>query len=135
MESTNHDFIIINPSYRMGFGDAIDTKTPAGFSIHYIRLNSLEAAEQHLAGTPLPQLPPDSVVLSGEVLSPEGLPLEPHALGSPAIGNMDEALSVVARALANPQSVLVQSGFSRSTPVYIWHRGRKATRAIPPTEE
>jgi hypothetical protein len=135
MESTNQDFIIINPSYRMGFGDAIDTKTPAGFSIHYIRLNSAEAAEQHLAGTPLPQLPPGSVVVSGQVFAPEGLPPEPHALGSPAIGNMDDALSVVERALANPQSVLIQNGFSESTPVYIWHLGRKATRAITPTEK
>jgi hypothetical protein len=134
MESTNHDFIIINPSYRMGFGDAIDTTTPAGFSIHYIRLNSSEAAEKHLAGTPLPQLPPNSVVLSGEVLAPEGLPLEQFSLGSPAIGSMDEALSVVAKALLNPQSVLARNGFSPSTPVYIWHRGRKATKAIPPTE-
>lgn len=135
MESTSHDFIIINPSYRMGFGDAVDTTTPAGFSIHYIRLNSTEAAELHLAGTPLPQLPSGSVVLSGKVLAPEGSSLEPHALGSPAIGNMDDALSVVARALANPQSVLVQNGFSPSTPVYIWHLGRKATRAITPTDE
>jgi len=135
MESTNYDFIIINPSYRMGFGDAIDTTTPAGFSIHYIRLNSSEAAEQLLDGTPLPQLPPGSVVLSGKVLALEGLPPEPHSLGSPAIGNMDDALSVVARALANPQSVLTTNGFSRSTPVYIWHSGRKATRAITPSEE
>jgi hypothetical protein len=135
MGSLNHDFIIINPNYRMGVGDAVDTTTPAGFSIQCIRLNSSAAAERLLAGTPLPQLPPNSVVLSREVLAPEGLPLQPHALGSTDIGNMDDALSVVERALTNPQSVLIQNNFSRSTPVYIWHPGRKATRAISPTEE
>jgi len=119
----------------MGFGDAMDTKAPAGFNVHYVRLNSSEVAAQHLAGTPLPKLPPQSVVLSGEVLAPDGLPPEPSALGSPAIGSMDEAISVVERALANPQSVLGRNGFSRSTPIYIWHPGRAATRAITPGEE
>jgi hypothetical protein len=135
MESANYDIITINPNYRMGFGDAVDTTVPAGFSIRYIRLNSSDAEQRLLAGAPLSQLPSGSVVLSGEVLAPEGLAIEPNALGSPAIGNMDDALSVVERALANSCSVLLQNGFSPSTPVYIWHLGRRATRAITPTQD
>jgi hypothetical protein len=129
-----HEYILLIPLYRMGFGDAIDTSTPAYFDIHFIRLNSQEAADQLLSGTALSDLPASAVVVSGEVRAPDGTAPEPGSLGSPAIKSLDDGLTVVAHALANPSSVLAQNGFRSDTPVYILHRGRRAVKAISPTE-
>ncbi len=74
------------------------------------------------------------MVLSGEVLAPDGTPPAPEALGSRAIGSLDEALDVVRSALSNPGSVLSHNGFRADTPVYIWRLGKQASKAISSQE-
>ena len=128
-----HDHIFINPKYSMGYNDDVDTSSPIGFGIHCVRLSSPDAVKHSLAGSPLSELPSGSVIFSGDVLAPAGSPLEPIALGSSAIASMDDALSVVARAFKNPRSILNLNGFKETTPIYIWHKARAATRAITPT--
>jgi hypothetical protein len=128
------DFILINPRYRAGFGDYVDTSSPASYGVHFIRLNSQAAADQLLQGVPKNQLPTGSVILSGEVRAPDGSPPDPSSQGSPEVEALDDALTLVANSFGNPNSVLVTNGFDESTPVFIWHHGKPSTRAISPSQ-
>jgi hypothetical protein len=129
MESTALDFIAIVPTYEIGANDIVDRSSPVGFSIHYVRLNHPQAAEQFLAGVPPKQLPSGFVGEFGDVLAPDGTALAPNAIGSQAIDNWDDAVDVLQRSFRNSNSVLVRRGFSPNTPIYNWQAGKAAIRA------
>lgn len=127
------ELIMIRPNYRMGFGDDIES-SPATFAIGYIRLNSQKAADKLLSGEPMTSLSSEDIAIQGEVLAPNGAVPEAFAMGSSAIESLDEALSVVARALKNQNGVLQANGFGGDTPVYVWRLGKSASPVIPPTD-
>jgi hypothetical protein len=129
------DLILLYPTYRMGFGEEIDLRTPATYNIRYVRVSSNQVEAAILAGQAEPQLPAGSVILSGEVCATDGTPPHLGSLGSPAVGSLDDALGVVRDALSNPYSVLRKKEFGPDTPVYIWRPGRKALRTISPSGE